>query len=73
MIKTWTVEQKTQSGSQKVASERKIVENLSHKLKQAKSSATTYGFDRIQSSKEKQDDDLEIKKLQHKADKSVIY
>jgi len=60
--------EKTQSGSQKVASERNIVENLSHKLKQAKSSATTDGFDRIQSSKEKQDDGLEIKKLQHKVE-----
>ena len=53
--------EKIHSGNRKVASERNIVENSCHKLKQAKSSATVDGFDRIQSSKEKQDDGFKTK------------
>lgn len=63
--------EKIQPGNRKVASERNVVENSCHKLKQAKSSAATDGFDRIQSSKEKQDDDFETKEPQHKAEDGV--
>lgn len=63
--------EKIHSGNRKVASEKNIVENSCHKLKQAKSSATADGFDRIQSSKEKQDDGFQTKEPQYKAEDGI--